>query len=207
MLYKATVEARDGTVIPVFSDGKTMFSRYAPLKEVDNFGSHLQLEGTAGSFFVVAGLGNGIHIQALRKKFPQSVILIVEKSDKEIKWLKDNFSLQSLLNKENIWLTTCTQAAQIFIQLYNPLLHGNFFFLPVRSWVDQIPEEAAKLKATLEQALISIAGDYSTQAHFGKLWFRNFFLNLKSFVKNPKDFQLEIQRRYMYYLYLPLVIQ
>lgn len=194
MLYKATVEARDGTVIPVFYDGKTMFSRYAPLKEVDNFGSHLQLEGTAGGFFVVAGLGNGIHIQALRKKFPQSVILIVEKSDKEIKWLKDNFSLQSLLNKENIWLTTCTQAAQIFIQLYNPLLHGNFFFLPVRSWVDQIPEEAAKLKATLEQALTSIAGDYSTQAHFGKLWFRNFFLNLKSFVKNPKDFQLEIQQ-------------
>ena len=56
MLYKSTQEARDGTVIPVFSDGKTMFSRYAPLKEVENFGSHIQLEGGFGGFFVVAGL-------------------------------------------------------------------------------------------------------------------------------------------------------
>ena len=194
MLYKATVEAKDGTVIPVFSDGKTMFSRYAPLKEVENFGSHLQLEETAGGFFVVAGLGNGIHIQALRKKFPHSIILIVEKSEDEIHWLKDNFSLQSVLSMENIRLTTCTQAAQVFIQLYNPLLQGNFFFLPVRSWVDQVPEEAAQLKASLEQALASIAGDFSTQAHFGKLWFRNFFLNLQSLVTNPKNFQLEIQQ-------------
>lgn len=194
MLYKSTQEARDGTVIPVFSDGKTMFSRYAPLKEVENFGSHIQLEGGFGGFFVVAGLGNGIHIQALRKRFPKSRILIVEKSLDEIQWLKDNFALSHLLSLDTVWLTNAAQAAQTFIQMYNPLLHGNFFFLPVRSWYDQIPEEGATLKASLEQAVASIAADYSTQAHFGKLWFRNFFLNLTSLVDIPPHFQLEIKK-------------
>ena len=185
MLYKSTQEARDGTRVPVFSDGKTMFSRYAPLKEVENFGSHIQIEGEFGGFFVVAGLGNGIHIQALRKRFPKSRILIVEKSLHEIQWLKDNFDLSHLLSLDTIWLATVAQAAQTFIQMYNPLLHGNFFFLPVRSWYDQIPEEGATLKASLEQAVASIAADYSTQAHFGKIWFRNFFLNLKSLADTP----------------------
>ena len=41
MLYKSTLAARDGTIIPVFSDGKTMFSRYAPLREADNFATTL----------------------------------------------------------------------------------------------------------------------------------------------------------------------
>ena len=194
MLYKSTVEAKDGTLVPVFSDGKTMFSRYAPLKEVENFGAAVKLEGEQGGFFVVAGLGNGIHIQALRKRFPQSLILVVEKNPDEIQWLKDNFNLQPLLSLNNIWLTQSAQAAQTFIQLYNPLLHGSFFFLPVRSWYDQIPEEASKLKASLEHALESIAGDFSTQAHFGRLWFRNFFLNLKSLAANPVDFQLEREK-------------
>ena len=194
MLYKSTQEARDGTRVPLFSDGKTMFSRYAPLKEVENFGSHIQIEGEFGGFFVVAGLGNGIHIQALRKRFPKSRILIVEKSLHEIQWLKDNFDLSHLLSLDTIWLTTVAQAAQTFIQMYNPLLHGNFFFLPVRSWYDQIPEEGATLKASLEQAVASIAADYSTQAHFGKIWFRNFFLNLKSLADTPPQLQLEIKK-------------
>lgn len=194
MLYKSTQEARDGTLIPVFSDGKTMFSRYAPLKEVENFGSHIQLEGEFGGFFVVAGLGNGIHIQSLRKRFPKSRILIVEKSLDEIQWLKDKFDLSNLLSLDTVWLTDAAQAAQTFIQIYNPLLHGNFFFLPVRSWFDQMPEEGANLKVSLEQAVASIAADYSTQAHFGKLWFRNFFLNLKSLVENPPHCQLEIKK-------------
>ena len=44
MLYKSTLAARDGTIIPVFSDGKTMFSRYAPLREADNFATTLMQE-------------------------------------------------------------------------------------------------------------------------------------------------------------------
>ena len=198
MLYKSTVEAKDGTLVPVFFNGKTMFSRYAPLKEVENFGATVNLQGEQGGFFVVAGLGNGIHIQALRKRFPQSLILVIEQNLDDIQWLKENFNLQTLLSMDNIWLTSSSQAAQSFIQLYNPLLHGNFFFLPVRSWYDQIPEEASQLKISLEQALASIAGDFSTQAHFGKLWFRNFFLNLKALVANPRDLQLEIQKKYAF---------
>lgn len=191
MLYKSTLEARDGTVIPVFSDGKTMFSRYAPLREADNFATNLMQEenppqseessvgqhGGAG-FFVVCGLGNGLHIRSLKKKFPSSVILVIEKSLEDIQWLKEHFDLSEILSQQDLWVTPLSQATESFVQLYNPLLQGNFFFLPLRSWVDQLPQEAMEVKNKIQQALKDIAADYSTQAYFGKIWFRNFFLNL-----------------------------
>ena len=191
MLYKSTLAARDGTIIPAFSDGKTMFSRYAPLREADNFATNLMkennpyesmgsgglLQGGAG-FFVVCGLGNGLHIRALKKKFPTSVILVIEKSLEDIQWLKEHFDLSEILSQQDICITSLSQATERFIQLYNPLLQGNFFFLPLRSWVDQLPQEAMVVKNEIQQALKDIAADYSTQAYFGKIWFRNFFQNL-----------------------------
>lgn len=199
MIYKSTIEARDGTVVPVFTDDRTMFSRYAPLKEVENFVSDTACDdggNLQGGFFVIAGLGNGIHIQSLRKRFPDSFILVVENSNDDILWLKKNLDLREILSMENLWLTNISQAVEVFRNTYNPLLHGNFIFLPVRSWVNQIPKKSEALKHSLEQAISSIAGDYSTQAYFGKIWFRNFFLNLKEMVSippvtntiRPKDF-------------------
>lgn len=191
MLYKSTLEARDGTLIPVFSDGKTMFSRYAPLREADTFAQTLiQGENPAqnkemekalqnqGGFLVVCGLGNGIHIMSLKRKFPSSAILVIEKSLEDIQWLKENFPLTEILSQQDIWVTPLSQAIESFVQLYNPLLQGNFFFMPLRSWVDQLPQESMEIKNQLQQALKEIAADYSTQAYFGKIWFRNFFLNL-----------------------------
>lgn len=191
MLYKSTLAARDGTVIPVFSDGKTLFSRYAPLREADNFAANLMQEnnpsesmGSGGDqqggagFFVVCGLGNGLHIRSLKKKFPTSVILVIEKSLEDIQWLKEHFDLSEILSQHDIYITSLSQATESFIQLYNPLLQGNFFFLPLRSWVDQLPEETMEVRNQLQQALKDIAADYSTQAYFGKIWFRNFFQNL-----------------------------
>lgn len=199
MIYKSTAEARDGVLIPVFTDGKTMFSRYAPLKEVESFASSISFDDKSnlnGGFFVIAGLGNGIHIKSLRKKIPNSLILVVENSNDDIQWLQNNFDLTDIFSMENLWVTSLAQAIEIFKNIYNPILHGNFSFLPVRSWVNQVPKKTEELKHSLEQTISSIAGDYSTQAHFGKIWFRNFFLNLKEVENipplvdtiNPHDF-------------------
>ena len=188
MIYKSTVEARDGTLVPVFTDDKTMFSRYAPLKEVENFVSNTTCDDAGdfqGGFFVIAGLGNGIHIKSLRKRFPDSFILVVENSDDDILWLKKNFNLCEVLSMENLCVTNISHAVEVFRNAYNPLLHGNFIFLPVRSWVNQIPKKSEALRHSLEQTISSIAGDYSTQAYFGKIWFRNFFLNLKEMINIP----------------------
>lgn len=196
MLYSSTLEARDGTLVPVFSDGKTMFSRYAPLKEAEGFGASIPSGEAQGGFFAVGGLGNGIHVQSIRRRFPDSAILVIERSQEDIQWLKDHFGLELLLGMENLWLTSIPQAAETFTRLYNPLLHGDFFFVPVRAWMDHIPAEADGLRASLEQALALIAGDYSTQAHFGKIWLRNFFLNLQLLAESPHGFQLQDPSNY-----------
>ena len=183
MLYKSTLEARDGTLIPVFCDGKTMFSRYAPAREVESFGAGPspgdgQQEGGDNDFLMVCGLGNGLHIQSLARRFPASPILVIERSREDIRWLTEHFDMEDLLSRRNLWIATVSEAAAALVRHYNPLLHGNFRLLPLRSWMDQLPDEAESIRAAIQEALDSIAGDYSTQAHFGKIWLRNFFLNL-----------------------------
>ena len=52
-LYSNVIEAKDGTLIPVFTSGKTMYSKYSPCKETETFANNCKQEQL--QFFLICG--------------------------------------------------------------------------------------------------------------------------------------------------------
>lgn len=171
--YAAPVKARDGTLIPVFADGKTMYSRYAPLKDAQTFA---QKAGNA-VFVIVFGLGSGLHIQALLNCGVQHII-VLEENTCSIHFLTTTFNLAPLLSDFRITVCTPQELYNTITTKYIPALYGDAICLPQRAWADHHTEITATATAILKEAIVSLSADFSVQAHFGKLWHRNIFQNL-----------------------------
>lgn len=176
MSYESISVAKDGTNIPIFSSGQAMYSKYAPLRDAEKFVE--TEENNQSGFYLVCGIGSGIHIQSLRKKFPDVKIVAVEFSPKDIDFLDKHFKIKNLANSHSFQIATIENLKKIFLSTYNPILDGDFKFLPLRSWVNNNNKEFEVIKETIQQGLDEIASDISTQAHFGKIWHRNILQNL-----------------------------
>ena len=63
-IYDRIEEAKNGTIIPVLKNGRTMESRYNPERDAEKLCENI----TEGSFFIVIGIGSGIFIKTLYQK-------------------------------------------------------------------------------------------------------------------------------------------
>ena len=79
-LYASLLTAKNGSVIPVFADGKTMESRYNPQNDATRFIETIPFS----SFYIIFGIGSGIAIETLLNKYPQAFFLCLEKSQNDI---------------------------------------------------------------------------------------------------------------------------
>ena len=181
--YGAPAAARDGTRIPAFADGQTMYSRYAPEKDakafaaafVQSFGA--QKDGSAAGYAVVLGLGSGLHIRALLSTGVQKII-VLEENESAVAFLKASFPLDDLFSDERVLVCTAAAFEQVITDTYIPALYGNAVCLPQRVWADHHRELASQALAVFKRAVLSVSADFSTQAHFGKIWYRNIIQNL-----------------------------
>lgn len=179
-LYKELITAKDGSVIPVFSSGKTMHSKYSPLREAETFGNDIN----PGSLFtVILGLGGGYHISSFADKHPDHFIIAVEESEAAISFLKEIKCNIQISNLKNIIITTPSELSQALKKYYLPSVYGGINILSNRPWHEENKELSDKIIKTINETLKEISRDYSVQCHFGLIWQKNILSNLKTLSK------------------------
>ncbi len=181
MLYSKIIESKNGFDVPLFADNKPACSKYDPLREAENFASNIQ-EDT--NFFVIAGIAAGYHIESLLKKHSECKIIAFEDTNEDLDFCLSIKNIQRLKAQKNIIFATTKDIKKLILENYLPSVYGNFAFLPLTSWKLEKEHSLVNIKNEIEETLKQIADDYSVQCHFGKIWQRNIFLNLKSLDEN-----------------------
>ena len=186
MMYSGTIESKTGELIPLFTDGKPMHSKYNPHAEETTFASSIQTDsnGNKPGCIVAAGLGGAFHLAQLVK---DGILVFAVEADKEsLAFCTALPSVTQLLQYPNFIPCTESELCSNIMQHYLPQVQGSITFVPHRAWEDRAIVSCSNMRTALEQAVKQIAADYSVQAHFGKLWQRNILLNLKQFTQEPE---------------------
>lgn len=151
-----------------------LYSRFDPLREAER-----QLQNYAkGGFYAVCGFPPPYLLEKILQNRPTG-ILILEPSLSWYKFFFSHFDYSLLIQKAELFFyNQDPEHISAFLhQHYTPLLEGNFnlFLQPVRGKTDK---QILIWKEKIDSFLYQIKGEYSTQAFFGKKWFRNCLLNL-----------------------------
>ena len=186
MIYKEIIKAKNGTEIPIFSDGKSFHSKYNPEREAVQLVQNIE----KSDFFLVTGLGAAFHIKELQKKFPDSFILVVENSESDIEFLKNLPEIKNIFNKKT-QLCTLENIETNLQKFYLPAKYSTFSVFTVNSWIQEIDKNLLLKK--INSAISKISADFSVQAHFGKIWQTNILNNLK-FANQEKKFHLPTEK-------------
>jgi hypothetical protein len=172
--------ARSGALVPVLRrDGReaAFHSLVDPEREAD------RLVGAQppGGFIVALGLGCGYLLRRYLASPATTGIVAVEYSAPLLRALLEEVDLSELFLDERFTLLLDPSpealAAQILAR-YVPPIAGDIRSLPLRGRVDLDPGPFAAAADALRGVLGRISDDYSVQAFFGKLWFKNAARNL-----------------------------
>ncbi len=176
--YTDILEAKDGSLIPV-RNGIAFHSKYNPIREGDGFASQCAGSPT-DSFFVILGLCGGFHVQALCRAFPDAYMLLVERSQEDISFLKKLPVVQDLLKNKHLLACSAEQVKSMLTTHFLPAEHAAIQVLSLRAWEQQFAEDAKAIKSCIQETLAEISADFSVQSHFGGIWQRNILANLKA---------------------------
>ena len=174
--YQGITTAKTGEPIPILASGQALQSLYNPAREAERI-----IAASAG-FMLFCGLGNGIHIKVFLDKYPQSFCAITESDYESFKQLLSLIDYTELLSDGRVFiLPPCTDSAFEFAltTTYLPAVHGTFGYYVLRTWSEYYKAQITDLPEKVEHALEKIKADFSVQVHFGKIWLRNIFLNLR----------------------------
>ena len=174
--YKGVVPAKTGEPVPLFASGQALQSLYNPVREAERTAT------AATGFMLFCGLGNGIHIKVFLDKSPQSFCAITESDYESFKQLLSLIDYTELLVDDRVFLLPpCTDATfeTALTAVYLPAVHGTFGYHILRTWNEYYKTQITDLPQKIEHALEKIKADFSVQVHFGKIWLRNIFLNLR----------------------------
>ena len=167
--------SKTGLKIPKFKSGKLIHSKYDPEREAINLVNNID----DNSFYLVTGIGAGFFIKKLSEKYPNSKIVAIENSQDDIDFLEEHFNIISELKNKNVIITTTENLYDSLLQNYIPSIYPSFKLIEYRSWILENQDIYEKIQNITSEALKNIAQDFSTQAHFGKIWQRNIINNLK----------------------------
>ena len=175
MIYKSEMEiAKNGSIVPVFSNGKLVHSKYNPQSECS------RMSGVKGLFSVVIGLGGGYHIEAIHRANPEMMIVVVEENSVDFEFLSAIPCVKELCNSDKIIFCGKENIAKILLSSYIPVFHGDMNIISLHSWAANFPDLDAEIRLIISATLKNISADFSVQAHFGRHWHRNILMNLKS---------------------------
>lgn len=182
--YVSLITAKDGNVIPVLENNTTLNSKYSPLKEASLFAQNVS---SASGFTVILGIAAGYHIQAFMDRFPESVIICVENTEKDIDFLMQIEQVKKLSESNKVKIICARDLKETLLKYYFPAVYGGINVIPYTPWTNHFKELSENLIQTVKETLNEISRDYSVQSHFGKLWHKNIFNNLKK-INSLKDF-------------------
>jgi len=134
-----------------------------------------------GGFIVALGLGGGYLLRRYLASPETTGVLAVEYSAPLLRALLEEIDLSEIFIDERFSLALDPSPAELksaILSRYVPPIAGDIRSLPLRGRVDLDPEPFGAAADALREVLVSISDDYSVQAFFGKLWFRNAARNL-----------------------------
>jgi hypothetical protein len=184
-IYSEIKEAETGDLIPLFIDGKPVDSLYSPQNEANKIINQIEKNY---NFFIVTGLGSGILVLELLKKFKNCNILIIENSQEDYNFLQQIDLVNKLYKSNQIIFSTINQLKKDLQNNYIPALHGEYKLIEKQSWLLQI--DKINLSKEFSAAINNIQNDFLTQQFFGKKWQSNIIKNLKENVKTTEKTKL-----------------
>ena len=186
-LYASLLTSKNGSLIPVFASGKTMESRYNPQNDAARFIETISFS----SFYIVLGIGSGIAIEALYKKYPKSFFLCLEKSQSEIDFLMQIPLVKKLQENTHIKFATIENLSNLLQSLYIPSVYGGLFIVEQHSWIQENQKLYPLIQQIIKSSLNTVSADFSAQSHFGKIWQKNILANLNTYSKiKPQEKKL-----------------
>lgn len=166
--------------MPVFMDGDRELSFHS-LMDPDREADRIAAAQPPGGFLVALGLGAGYGLRPYFRSKATSGILLIEYSAPLLRAILEEVDLSELFVDTRLSLLLDPEPAEIeaaLLSAYVPPLSGDIRTLPLRSRTDLEPEPFARATDAVRSVLGRISDDYSVQAFFGKLWFRNAVRNL-----------------------------
>jgi len=134
-----------------------------------------------GGFIVAFGLGAGYAIRSFLASPKTTAVVAVEYSAPLLRALLGLLDLSEIFLDRRFTLVldpTPEELGALVLSTYVPPVSGDIRTAPLRGRTDLTPEPFALAADTLRAILGRISDDYSVQAFFGKLWFRNAVRNL-----------------------------
>ena len=174
-MYTDIINAKNDSQIPLCGS-LSIHSKYNPEHEAESFAAEIQSDC---NFFIILGIGGGYHIEALKKRFPKAKIIATECSKQALDYISNIPVCETLRKNSDIKLTSLENLSETIISEYKPAIHGNITILPIRQWERIFAEAAEEAKKIIKDSLKIISADFSVQSHFGKIWQKNIFENLK----------------------------
>lgn len=175
--YTAIKVSKNGLPVPINANGMAFNSLYDPVKEAKAVIDSIKPLG----FIFFAGIGGAYHISEYLERSTESLCIIAESDLETFRSLIDILDISSIISNPRVTLfPDCTDEniLNTLPAFYIPALHGDFRLFALRTWQNHNSEVLKTVENTIRNTLNRISADISVQAHFGKLWLRNFFLNL-----------------------------
>ena len=169
------VPARSGAPVPVVRRGERespMHSLVDPEREAER----LEAAQPAGGFIVALGLGACYLLRRYMASSATTGLLAIEYSAPMLRALLEQIDLSELFIDERFSLLLDPSPDDLrdaILSLYVPPLSGDIRSLPLRGRVDLDRDSFGGAADILKAVLGRISDDYSVQAFFGKLWFKN----------------------------------
>ena len=175
MIYSGTVLSKTGRIVPLFSDGKPMHSKYNPESEAQSF-----MKDAECGFIVAAGIGGGFHIENLLSRLSGDFFVLAVEADKEsLDFCLSIPGVRELSDSGKISFCTADDFESELEKRYFPAAYPSFTFAAQRAWEIHSQEKCSFIKNIIEKKIRSLSADFSVQSHFGKIWQKNIMENLK----------------------------
>ncbi|MDA8411498.1 MAG: DUF115 domain-containing protein [Treponema sp.] len=173
-------QAKSGASVPVFRTGEREIAMHS-LIDPEREGHRLAEAHQSGGFIVALGLGAGYGLVPHLKRSATSGILVIEYDAGLLRFILEEFDLSEILADPRVTLLldpSPEEIARRLLAIYIPALAGDIWTLPLRPRTALEPEPFAQATDAVREVLGKISDDYSVQAFFGRLWFRNAVRNL-----------------------------
>lgn len=182
-IYDHIETSRDNIQIPVFKSGKFMESKYSPVNEAKRIVSSLEKSYSA---FLILGAGSGTLINEIINVNKDALIIAVETSEEDIKFINAFVQIHKLKENKNIIFTTIQNLYETLINNYFPAKYGDLKIIEQKAWILENQNYIKEISEIIQHSLNIISADYSVQAHFGKIWVHNILSNISSLQKHPQ---------------------
>ena len=184
--HYAFSKSRSGETVPALrlpQGEQPLHSMVDPVREAQRLVSTITEET---GFLIFLGLGGGFIPEAALEK-PYTRALVIDFNREGIAELFANRDYSKLLENErfNILIDPPGEEIKSFIlEQYKPALHGGIKTIPLRTRTEHDKSLFDSAAQAIHEAIDTVSGDYTVQAHFGKRWFSNIIRNIKSEIKN-----------------------